>query len=407
MRRHLSHLLAVVLTLSFVAIFVGGCAQPAPAGETKQAPAGEAKAAPAGEAKAAPKGEVRIGALIPYTGMGAAVGKMVEGGIQYVLEEANWEVAGKKIVLIKEDETDDPNNAVAKARKLVEQDKVDVILGPMLAHSGAAVGAYLAPLGIPHMIMGGADFGESKDTFYPGSGRGDVAPSGPFAYEDLGAKTAAVLYADYLYGQELADGFAAGFTSKGGKVVSSQAVPVGTADMIPYLQAIRKTDLLAVFLVNPSDFAFVRQYQELGLKMPVLFISNAPQEEPLLAQMGDGVLGMYGLSWYSPQVDTPFNKTFVEKYKSKFGALPGIMTHTSYMGAALFLQAFKATGGDTDHAKVIEAMKGIKNLDTPNGPISMTAGRIAIKDEFVFKAVKIGDRYAWDPVKKYPAVQPK
>ena len=353
-------------------------------------------------------GEVKIGAIIPYTGIAATVGKEIERGIQYVLDTAEWQVAGRRIILVKEDETDDPTVAVAKARKLVEQDKVDVVLGPLLAHTGAAVGAYLGPLGIPHLPMGASDSANSKDSFFVlGTGRGEAYPAAYFAYEDLGARTAAVLVSDYLYGHQNRDGFTSAFNEKGGKVVTSQAIPLGAADMAPFLEGLGKVDIVAAFLVNPSDMAFVRQYREMGLKMPVIFINCLPQEEVLLAQMGDNVLGMYGVTMYSTLIDTPENKKFVDEFTAKFGVIPGQATvYGGYWATALYLEGVKATGGDVAGAKVIDAMKN-RQLSTPAGTLSISPGRIGIHDDFVFKAVKVGTKYGWQVVKKYPMVQPK
>jgi ABC-type branched-subunit amino acid transport system substrate-binding protein len=78
--------------------------------------------------------------LLPFTGVAAAVGQQGEQGILYAIEEAGGEINGRKIVIVKDDETDNPNNAVAKAKKLVEEDGVAAVVGPLLASNGAAVG---------------------------------------------------------------------------------------------------------------------------------------------------------------------------------------------------------------------------------------------------------------------------
>ena len=74
--------------------------------------------------------ELRIGALVPQTGIAASVGPEVISGIEFVLSEAGYSVNGKKISLVIEDESDSPATAVTRARKLVEEDKVDVVIGP-------------------------------------------------------------------------------------------------------------------------------------------------------------------------------------------------------------------------------------------------------------------------------------
>lgn len=416
----------IVLIMSWLAL-AAACTQPAVeeagSGEEVQtegdAPATESEEA-AGESEemAEPEeeeatssesegGEVKVGVLLPYTGIAAAVAPAIESGVQYAFAEKDMEVAGNEITLIFEDETDDPTVSVNKARKLVEQDEVDVILGPQLAHTAAAVSAYLTPLGVPHLVLGTGDTPQSDHTFYPGTGRGDMYVTGLFAYDELGAETAAILYQDYLFGQQARDGFTAGFTERGGEVVSEQGVPFGTADMAPFLEGVGDVDVLGVLLVNPSDFAFVRQFREFGLEMPVIFISNAPQEAPLLAEMGNDVVGMYGSSWYSPQIDTPANHEFVAGYAEAYGFPPGIATHTAYMAAAIYIHALEQTGGDPSYGKIIEAIENIENFENPAGTITMGPAHVAVHDQFVFQVSKEGERYVWDVVKQYSAVEPR
>jgi len=284
---------------------------------------------------------------------------------------------------------------------------VDVILGPLLAHTTVAVGEYLAPLGVPHVSYSVGDDAESKTTFYPaGSSRGDSYPSGLFAYDELGARTAAIIHQDYLYGEQVRDGFTAAFTTRGGTIISVQKVPFGTVDMAPYIEGMGEPDVICLLLVSPSDVAFMRQYHEFGLKMPAIFGHNFPQGEIYkLDEVGDPILGFYGCSTYSPLIDTPANKEFIQKFEEKYGFWPGVTTVVSYVTTTMFLEAVRSTSGDTSHAKIIKALEGIKDLQTPFGTATMQ-NRVAVLDEYVFKAVKMGDKVRWQPVKKYPNVQP-
>jgi len=157
-----------MVMFSLVIISVVGCAKPAP----EEIP------------------PIKIGALIPYTGPGANTAQALDDALDLALDEAGWEVMGRKIILISEDETVDPAVAVAKAKKLVEQDKVDVILGAMLGHTSQAVAVWSAAVGVP--VIGWADNNmkfclENETYFQPiGAGRGNTYVGGLFAYEDLG-----------------------------------------------------------------------------------------------------------------------------------------------------------------------------------------------------------------------------
>ena len=363
----------------------------------------------AGGVASAGHDELRIGALIPHTGMAASVGPEIKAGIDYVLAAAGYQVGGRKIVLIDEDETDNPATAVAKARKLVEGDEVDVIIGPMLAHSSAAVAPYLARNGVPHLPWGMADKPVSSNAiFTAGTGVGNAYIAGQFAGRELKRKRAALLNMDYALGHQMRDGFTEGFKAAGGTIVSSQLLPIGTSDLAPYFEGLKDADLLAVLLVNPTDFAFTRQYREFGLKMPVIFISSQPQEEPLLQQMGKDVVGMYGVTMYGPAIDSPENRLFVGRFQDKFRTRPGIATvHAGYWTTAMVLTAAQASGRQSGRAEIGAALAKIHDLDTPAGKLSINKDRMGIHDVYVFQAGKNADRYVWNVVKRYPAVTPQ
>lgn len=373
------------LLLTTTALLLAGCAGQAPAQQ----------------------GEIKLGVILPYTGVAAAASKSIEQGIELAVADAGGAIDGRQIVLVMEDETDDPQVAVTKARKLVEQDRVAAVIGPQLAHTAAAVGGYLASTGVPHVGLAAAGGATSDYTFAPGSGAGDAYPTGEWAYDELGARNAAILFMDYLYGQQLRDGFKEAFTAKGGTIGSEQAIPFGTADMTPFLENVGDADLIAVFLTAPADMAFVQQYRQLGLTQEVLFISNAPQEEPLLAQMGENVVGMYGSSYYSPEIQSEANQAFVERYRAAYNSNPGIASQVAYLSATMYLNALKATNGDTAGDKITEAMLALNNLAHPGGTVSMSSGRIAVHDQWIFRAERVGDRYAWVPVTSFAGVQPR
>ncbi|MDX2160293.1 MAG: penicillin-binding protein activator [bacterium] len=351
---------------------------------------------------------IRVGVILPLTGAAAAVGPEVQLGVEFAFGQIENEIAGRPIEIIFEDETDDPAQSVARARKLVEEDGVDVIIGPQLAHTGAAVSAYAEQAGVIHIALGAADGPESAHTFFPGSGRGDAYQTGVFAYEELGARTAAVLYADYLFGQQSRDGFVESFTELGGEVTSEQPVGFGVADMAPFLENIGDVDVVAVLLLNPSDFAFVRQYREFGLEAPVIFISNAPQEAPLLTQMGDDVIGMYGSSWYSPLIDSEENAAFVGAFVEAYERPPGTAVHVAYSAASMFIAAAEATEGDTSPEAITEAILALEELPNPSGVVTMGEGRVAIHPHYIFQVEEMEEGlYVWAPVTTYEAVEPR
>lgn len=349
---------------------------------------------------------IKIGVLLPYTGPGSATIREAETGLDFVFEKAGWEVAGREIILIKEDETPDPTVAVAKAKKLVEEDKVDVVIGPVLLHTGEAVGAYLETQKIPHIWLASSAYETERSVEimpYPVIVN-YIYPLGHYAYDVLGYRTASLLYSDYVYPHAIMDSFEAGFTERGGTIIQEQPVPMMELEMPPYIVAIDRTaDCVVTELVGPASISFPRLVKEYGLDMPILIGHCSPFEEPVLAEIGDAGLGMIGLDVYSPLIDTPENKKFVEEYKSKYGLIPGFQSMTTYHAATLYLEAVKATGGDTSFEAISEAVRGLQ-LTTPKGVITMSPRARGIIDVYILEVVKIDDRYAWKPIHKIPEV---
>lgn len=362
-----------------------------------------------GVVQAADPPELRIGALLPRTGMAASVGPEIEAGIKHVLAEAGYRVDGRKIVLIDEDESDSPATAVAKARKLVEVDKVDVVIGPILAHSSAAVSPYLARNGVPHLPWGMAEKpASSHSIFTAGTGTGNAYVAGQFAGRELKRRKAALLNMDYALGHQMRDGFIDGFKAAGGSIVSNQLLPLGTSDLSPYFEGLGNADILAVLMVNPTDLAFTRQYREFGVKIPVIFISAQPQEEPVLQQMGADVAGMYGVTMYGPMIDSPANRQFVSRFQERVGRRPGIATvHAGYWTTAMVLTAAKNAGPKAGRAELGAALARIRDLDTPAGRLSISEKRMGIHDVYVFQAGRKDNLFVWNVIKRYPAVAPQ
>ena len=96
---------------------------------------------------------LKIGVLAPLTGFAALPAKTEMNGIRLRLKELNNEIAGRKIELIVEDTAGDPPTAFTKARKLVERDKVEILLGPLVNHVVQAVQEYTAQKNVPQIPL--------------------------------------------------------------------------------------------------------------------------------------------------------------------------------------------------------------------------------------------------------------
>jgi branched-chain amino acid transport system substrate-binding protein len=167
-------------------------------GSPTTAPDTTATTGSTGTTAASGGGTIKIGALLDFTGPVAELGPIFKMGIEAALEEANYTVAGKKVELIIEDSATSVDTAVAKAKKLVEQDGVHIIIGPLMGDAHLALSPYCAEKGviITSLINGMWDTVKDKTyLIYPTTVDAQTYPFGTYCFEKLGYKKAVVVHA--------------------------------------------------------------------------------------------------------------------------------------------------------------------------------------------------------------------
>jgi branched-chain amino acid transport system substrate-binding protein len=350
---------------------------------------------------------LKIGAILDMTGPAAMLGPLFKDGIVMALEENKNQVAGRPIELIVEDSATDPTTALEKARKLVERDKVNIIIGPLMGDAHFAIDPYVATknLLITTLYCGDLSLTKSKRwLIYPTTLVGLTVPLGWYAY-DTGYRTMDMITSDYAGGHGFMKGVRMGFEQKGGKVVQEILVPVGTADFAPYLSTLKQADCVAYFVPNTGESSrVIVQYREFGIKMPLLPTTlDGDIPEHVMKELGDKVLGLRGQAAYIWQRDDPVNKSWAAAMQKRFGRMPGGIENNSYCLTKTILAGLKATGGNDSYKKLWPKVLKVK-LATPQGRLSYTPQGVAITDGYIVEGKIVNGRYVWDPVKVYPQV---
>lgn len=347
---------------------------------------------------AATDGTIKIGALLDYTGPVAFLGPIFEIGIKAALEEADYTVAGKKIELIIEDSATSVDVAVTKAKKLVEQDGVKIIIGPLMGDAHLALGPYTADKGvlITSLINGMWEtVGAGNYLVYPTTVDAQTYPFGEYCVDELGYKTAVVVAADYAGKRGYADGWIQGFEAAGGTVVQELYPPVGNADYSPYVSQIEDSEVVMYALEGPDAVAkFIYQYNEGGKTKPLVTITQADDYSPqMLNQLQDIIVGIQGQSTYTWKLDNPENKMFVEAVKAMWDGLPPMPEHqNAYALTKIILNGLEQTGGD-DTLEALFAAIVASEVQTPAGLVKWDPSGVAICPMYVTTAEKVGDNY--------------
>lgn len=393
-----------LLLLAVAALGISACGSDGASSST-QAPDTTATGGSAGSTPAAGT-EITVGLLAPQTGFAANYGPEAQQGIDLALAELGVDPSVTVKIVTADEDVLDASQTLERVKKLVESDGAQIVLGPVFGSTQQAVAPYLTDKGIPWFSFLGAsqDLATKGSAFiWPGADALTAAPLGEYAASDLGYTKIATLAPDYAYGHDVITGAADAFTAAGGEVVQQQWVPLGTTDMLQYATSMDSSvDALLMWLVPTDAAAFVREYRNLGIKVPLLMFQGV--FDPTFQEVGDQLIGEVGLNEYNPNLDNPANKAFVEAYTAKYGGIPNQTTAFAYTVVKVIVEAVTKSGGDTSVEALRTALNGL-SLDTVIGPASYNADGIASSNRTIVKAAKADDgTYIWEPVKTYEGV---
>ena len=362
--------------------------------------------------------ELKIGFLAPRTGIITQLGTDMVNGFQMYLDEHGGKLGGTDVKFIVEDDQGKPDVDVTKAKKLILQDKVDMLVGAVLASSAYALAPVSSEYKMLYMgtVSTADDLAQRQVAKYPYLVLPTWVPSlpnhplGQWAC-DQGYKRVVAIAADYAFGYEQMGGFQQSFEDCGGKVVQKIWVPLGTKDFGPYLPTM-KSDADAIFtlMVGPMSLQFPKQLRASGNKKPIVG-GGTSYDEFALPFMGDEVIGDISAHVYSAAIQTPANEEFVKKYRAKYGKVPSYYSEGNYTTAMWIDKTMaKFKGKYPGPAEFIKAMAAIK-IDPPRGPVRLDLATKSPVQNIYIKKVEKKKMFGYDKdelwntvIKTYPDV---
>jgi branched-chain amino acid transport system substrate-binding protein len=347
---------------------------------------------------------VKIGLLATLEGPFAAGGADGMRGAEMAVNERKGVVAGRKIELIKASSDAKPDVAVNATRKLVEQDKVDIMVGPLSGGEGIAVKEYSKTQ--PNITFINGSSGAQATTL--------VNPSPNFfrfntegaqwmvglgkAALDKGYKRVMVIAEDYAFPYSQVQGFMAEYCKLGGKVPVKAWVPLGGKDYASVIARIPKdVDALVVVLGGADAVNFLNQYEAAGGDKPLIGGSITVSQDILnyKGKRRDSLVGTIAGSPIADAYDAPEFKKFVADYQKAYpvssGAYPSpsLFALVYYINMKATLDGLEAVKGDLSDGqkKYREALQKM-TLKTPVGDVKLDANRQAIGTTFITEVVK-------------------
>lgn len=334
---------------------------------------------------------INIGAIGPLTGPASTYGQSVKNGAELYLEQVNADggIDGKKLSLLFEDDEANADKAIQAFNKLVDNDKVPVILGAVTSGATNAVAPQATSRSIPmltptatepNITKNGGEFvfrGCFVDSFQ-GVALADYATS------KLSKKTAAVLYnKDSDYSKGIADAFKKEFESKGGKVTEFLTYNEGDKDFNAQLTKIKGTN--SDVLVLPDYYTQVgtvaKQARDMGIQSQLLG-GDGWESEELTKLGGTAVNGALYLNHYYSGDSASVVADFVKAYKAKYNAEPDAFAALAYDSTKVIVEAIKSAG--TDPVAIKDALAKTK-LDGVTGNITFGSDRSAVKGASIIK----------------------
>ena len=347
---------------------------------------------------------VKIGLLATLEGPFAAGGADGMRGAELAVKQRGGMVAGRKIEIIKASSDAKPDVAVNATRKLVEQDKVDIMVGPLSGGEGIAVKDYSKTQPQVTFINGGSGaqattlvnpsanffrFNTEGAQWMVGLGKAALAK---------GYKRVMIIAEDYAFPYSQVQGFMAEYCRLGGKVPEKAWVPLGGKDYSSVIAKIPKdVDALLVVLGGADAVNFLTQYENAGGDKPMLGGSITVSQDILnyKGKRRDSLVGTISAGPVADAYDGADWKAFVADYQKNYPVSaggfpsPSLFAYVYYQNMKAALDGLDAVNGDLSggQAKYREALSKMV-LKTPTGDVRLDGNRQAIGTTFVTEVVK-------------------
>ncbi len=345
----------------------------------------------------APTTKLRVGFMLPYTGTFAQLGVAIENGFHLGLKELGGKIGGRDIEFFKVDDESEPAKAIENANKLVQRDKVDVLIGSV--HSGVQLGIQKVAResGVLSIIPTAALHAATRSLCAPNVFRTSYTSYqltrglGPVMLAK-GLKKVVWISWKYTAGEEMLEGFKEGFVPAGGVITKELWAPFPSVEFQALLTEIAalKPDAVACFFAGAGAAKFMKDYAASGLNKKIPLYGAGTLTEGTLEAAGKAAEGVVTTMHYSDALDTPRNKAFRLAYVKQFKMQPDVYAVQGYDTAYLLAKGAAAVGGDfTKKADLYKAMENTL-LDSPRGKWKMSAAHNPVQDIYL-RVVKNGE----------------
>lgn len=334
--------------------------------------------------------KVRVGFMLPYTGTFAQLGVAIENGVRMAIDQQGGKLGGREIEWFKVDDESEPSKGVENASKLVQRDKVDVLIGTV--HSGVQMGIQKVArdTGVLSLIPNAGVHAATRSLCAPNVFRTSFSNSQPTlalgkAMVDKGHKKAVWITWKYAAGDEAFEGFKQSYTAAGGTIVKELGLPFPNVEFQALLTEIAalKPDAVACFFAGGGAAKFIRDYAAAGLKDKIPLYGSGFLTEGVLDAAGPAADGIITTMHYSDSLDTPRNKQFRLEYAKAFRSQPDVYAVQGYDTGLLLVQGANAVKGDMSSKPALYKALESAVIDSPRGKWTMSKAHNPVQDIYL------------------------
>jgi branched-chain amino acid transport system substrate-binding protein len=396
----LAGVFALVILVALLAVACGGTAATTTTGEptTTLPPA-------TGE-------PIKIGHIVNETGIEAQTGKNMAQSLELAFNEVGMRIGDRPVQLITENAGDSAEEALARVKKLVEQDKVDVVFGPTEIGQKFSVTQYMktAANPVPVILYSPAQEFFTLDNPWVlavgGSNLQQATCMADYVYSTLGYRTIVTLGPEGAAGANFITPFADEFKALGGKVADQVWPPEDALDMGPFLTTLQDStaDALCYWFPGANAQKLIIAFYQMGLTLPKVGVFHGACFDPWVFQTlnnPEAAAAMEGVPVsmeYGPDSQTEANQHFAEVWTAAYPTKSGPQcldgsTANPYDAAQWFMKALQSNGLDTTPTALVEALLATP-YEGPQGPASFDATaekpafrQIATRNMYIVKVV--------------------
>lgn len=311
--------------------------------------------------------EIVIGSIQDLSGPIAGYGKQARNGMQLRVDEANEQggLYGRKLKLVVEDSAYDPKKAILAAQKLIDHDRIFLLVG----HIGTAQNNAVMPLLFEKNIINYLPLTASKDMYEPqhrlkyalfASYHDQMRLAVPKLAKDKNAGKVCAIYQDDDFGTEVVKGAADGLRTIGKELVEKVSFKRGATDFSSQVARLKAAgcDMVVMGTIIRETIGTMAESRKAGFN-PVFLASFAAYSDLIHKLGGKTVEGFYAVMSsqhpYTDEQDLGI-RFWANKYRTKFGEDPTVMSVYGYTMVDMFVKTVRKTGPNLTTESFIRAM---------------------------------------------------